>query len=195
MRRSACILVVVGMMLMATSALAENAISMKVTGPGVVNDSTLKVGEKVVFEIYTTTDTLRTGFTFGFALKSDDIKSVIHVADSGNGLNANGDIKGYDGWQDMSIWDLAGVFTVERDWDGQLPELIGFGGVSVKKGYHKELVPAKKLSFELIVPEVGTLVVDSSFYPPGGGWFYAAPKYIELLTSPGWDGPHVFKVK
>ncbi|MCK4632986.1 MAG: hypothetical protein KAT79_06915 [candidate division Zixibacteria bacterium] len=195
MKTKACILAVVGLMLLAVSAASENSVTMKVSGPGVVNDSTLKVGEKVTFEIYTTTEKKRTGFTLGFALKSDDIKSVIHVADSGNGLNANGDIKGYEGWQDKSVWDLAGVFAVERDWDGQVPELIGFGGISVKMGYLEELEPTKKLTFDIIVPEAGTLVVDSSFFPPGGGWYYSAPKHVELLTSPKWDGPHVFKVK
>jgi len=195
MRKNACILAIVGLLLLAVSAASENSITMKVSGPGVINDSTLKVGEQVTFEIYTTTDTIRTGFTFGFTLKSDDIKSITHVADSGNGLNANGDIKGYAGWQDKSIWDLAGVFAVERDWDGQIPELIGFGGISVKMGYPKELEPTKKLSFDVIVPEAGTLVVDSSFFPPAGGWYYSSPKHIELLNSPKWDGPHVFKVK
>ena len=182
MKKNGCILVVIGLLLLAVSAAAENSVTMKVSGPGVINDSTLKVGEKVTFEIYTSTDTTRTGFTLGFALKSDDI-------------NANGDIKGYAGWQDKSVWDLAGVFAVERDWDGRVPELIGFGGISVKKHYHKELEPTMKLSFDVIIPEAGTLVVDSSFFPPGGGWFYSAPKHIELLTSPKWDGPHVFKVK
>ncbi len=179
---------------LAAAAFSETAVSMKVTGPGVVNDTTLKAGEKVSFDIYTTTDTLRTGFTLGFTIKSPSIKKVIHVPDSGKGLNANGDIKGFNGWHDKSIWDLQGVFAVERDWDGQLPDLIGFGGVAVKIGYHKEVEPSKKLSFELVVPEPGTLVVDSAFFPPGGEWIFSAPENIELLHVPAWDGPHKFKV-
>ncbi|MDH4157525.1 MAG: hypothetical protein OEW00_09660 [candidate division Zixibacteria bacterium] len=179
---------------LAAAAFSATAVSMKVTGPGVVNDTTLKAGEKVSFDIYTTTDTLRTGFTLGFTIKSSDIKKVVHVSDSGKGLNANGDIKGYNGWQDKSIWDLQGVFAVERDWDGQLPDLIGFGGVAVKIGYRKEVEPSKKLSFELVVPETGTLVVDSAFFPPGGEWIFSAPEEIELLHVPAWDGPHKFKI-
>lgn len=194
MRLTTVLLALAMTVLIAAALVAENSISMKVSGPGVVNDSTLKAGEKVSFDIYTTTDTTRTGFTFGIGVKSDDIKNVIHVSDSGNGLNANGDIKGYNGWENRSVWDMNGIYTVERDWDGQLPELIGFGGIAIKMGYKKELEPTKKLSFELIVPEAGTLVVDSQFFPPGGGWYYAAPEDIELLTSPTWDGPHVFKV-
>lgn len=193
--RLTTVLLALAMTLMISAALvAENSISMKVSGPGVVNDSTLKAGEKVSFDIYTTTDTTRTGFTFGIGVKSDDIKSVIHVPDSGNGLNANGDIKGYNGWQDKSVWDMNGIYAVERDWDGQLPELIGFGGIAIKQGYKKELKPTKKLSFEMIIPDTGILVVDSQFFPPGGGWFYAYPNDEHKPLSPTWDGPHVYKV-
>jgi len=193
--RLTTLLLALAMTLILSAALAaENSISMKVSGPGVVNDSTLKAGEKVSFDIYTATDTTRNGFTFGIGVKSDDIKSVIHVPDSGNGLNANGDIKGYNGWQNRSVWDMNGIYAVERDWDGQLPDLIGFGGIAIKLGYKKEPEPTKKLSFEMIIPEPGKLVVDSQFFPPGGGWYYASPDDDSGPTVPSWDGPHVFKV-
>ena len=70
-------------------------ISVKVAlGAGAVNDSTIKAGEKVSLDIYLANDKPHRGMTFGFKLSSADIKAVVHVADSGNGLNKNGDIRG-----------------------------------------------------------------------------------------------------
>jgi len=86
------------------------------------------------------------------------------------------------------------VYVIDKDWDGVLPELLGFGGISVKQGYKKEVEPSKKLSFDLIIPETGTLVVDSSYYPPAGEWYYSSPQDIERLHKPSWGGPYTFKV-
>jgi len=111
------------------------SISMKLSGEGVVNDSTVKAGTPVSVDIYIENDSLFTGFSFGFTVTSPDIKNVIHVADSGNGLNKGGDIKGFNGWQDASIWNFGGVYAVERDWDGSLPDMIGFGGLCIQQEY------------------------------------------------------------
>ncbi len=180
------------LILVAGSAFADG-IKMKVSGPGVVNDSTLKAGEIVSFDIYCQTDVKRTGFTIGFSIKSPDIKTVIHVSDTGLALNENGDVKGYGGWEDKSVWDFAGVFAVERDWDGNLPDLLGFGGLSIKKGY-EDAEFGKKLSLEMIIPETGTLVIDSAYYPPGGKWLFSSPPRIAQQGAPDWGGPYKYKV-
>ena len=186
--------------LLATAALlaltigvaGAGSISMKLSGEGAVNDSTIKAGQPVSIDIYAANDSIYTGFSFGFALKSPDIKEIVHVADSGAGLNEKGDIKGYNGWQDHSIWDFGGVFTVERDWNGKMPELLGFGGLCVKNEYQPH-ENQKILSFDLIVPEAGTLVIDSAFYPPGGRWLMATPS-PDAVGEPDWLGPYTFKV-
>lgn len=179
-------------MLLAGASLA-GSVDMRISGPGAVNDSTIKAGETVSVDIYCANDTLRTGFTLGFQLMSGDIKSVVHVADKGNGLNDNGDIKGHNGWQDKSVWDFAGVMTVERSWDGTLPDTIGLGGLSIKKGYYSEKV-SKKMSFNIMVPEAGTLVIDSAYFPPGGKWLFSSPPRVAPAESPMWGGPYKFKV-
>lgn len=173
---------------LAASPLLAASISMKISGPGAVNDSTIKAGESVNFDIYMTNDAIYKGFSLGFEVSSPDIKQVTHVPDKGSGLNKNGDIKGYNGWNDRSIWDLAGVFIVEKDWNGLLPDLIGFGGVCKSMEYtpHKN---EKKLSFEMTIPEAGTIVVDSCFFPPTGYWLFTPPS-----ESPEWGGPYQFKV-
>jgi len=148
----------VALAVMAGAVLADD-VKIKISGPGAVDANTIKAGEKVSVDIYTATDTMRTGFTLGFALKSKDISRIIHVADSGNGLNENGDIKGYEGWNDKSVSDLK-----------------------------------KTISFEIIVPEPGTLVLDSAYYPPGGKWLFSSPPRLAGPSSPSWDGPHTFKV-
>ncbi|RKX23076.1 MAG: hypothetical protein DRP35_00350 [Candidatus Zixiibacteriota bacterium] len=188
-------IIVLSLIILTITAVMLNSaeIKMAVSGPGVINDSTLKVGEKVSFDIYVSNEIKRTGFTFGFAVKSPDIKTVVHVSDSGNGLNDNGDVKGYNGWQDNSIWDFAGVFAVERDWDGNLPELLGFGGLSIKKSYDVEEL-SKKLSMEMIIPESGTLVIDSAWYPPGGKWVFSSPPRIAPEAAPEWFGPYKYSV-
>ena len=174
------------------SSVLAGSVSMKISGPGAVNDSTIKVGEKVSVDIFIANDTVFRGYSLGFTVKSPTIKTVAHVVDSGNGLNDRGDIKGYNGWEDKSIWDFGGVFVVERDWDGELPELLGFGGLCIKKRYEQHEL-AKVLSFEMIVPEAGVITIDSSFFPPGGTWMFSAPP-PGRTEEPDWLGPYTFKV-
>ena len=174
------------------SSVLASSVSMKISGPGAVNDSTIKAGEKVSVDIYIANDSVFKGYSLGFTVKSPTIKTVVHVADSGNGLNDRGDIKGYNGWDDKSIWDFGGVFVVERDWDGELPEVLGFGGLSIKKIYEPHEL-AKVLSFEMIVPDTGVITIDSSFFPPGGTWMFSAPPPART-EEPDWLGPYTFKV-
>lgn len=171
----------------AGSAMAVD-ISMKISGPGAVNETTIKAGQPVSFDVYMANDSTWKGFTIGFQVKSPNIKTVIHPADSGKGLNARGDIKGYNGFNDKSVWDLNGVFIIDTAWNGTLPDTLGFGGICVKSSYMPH--PSQKnLSFEIIFPEAGTVVVDSSFFAPGGEWLFALPSH-----KPGWHGPYKFTV-
>ncbi|RKX25450.1 MAG: hypothetical protein DRP47_09805 [Candidatus Zixiibacteriota bacterium] len=175
-----------------TSLSLAGSISMKLSGPGAVNESTIKAGEPVSVDIYIANDSIYTGFSFGFSIVSKEIKNIIHVTDSGNGLNKNGDINGYNGWEDNSIWNFGGVFAVETDWDGTLPELIGFGGLCVQQEYKPHEIH-KCLSFDIIFPEPGIVVIDSAFYPPGGRWLFAGP-VSSSSHEPDWGGPYKFKV-
>ncbi|MEK7775272.1 MAG: hypothetical protein AAB305_05255 [Candidatus Zixiibacteriota bacterium] len=170
-----------------TSAMAVE-ISMKISGPGAVNETTIKAGQKVSFDVYMANDSSWKGFSIGFQVKSPTIKKVLHPADSGKGINARGDVKGYNGFQDKSIWDLSGVFVVDTLWNGTLPDTLGFGGICVKASYLPHPLQ-KNLSFDLIFPEAGIVVVDSSFYPPGGQWLFALPEH-----HPTWKGPYKFTV-
>ena len=184
--------IAVCLLALGVSPAVGNSVNLKISGPGAVNDSTIKTGENVCFDVYVANDTIYTGFSFGFSIESSTIKKVIHVADSGKGLNDAGDIKGHNGWNDQSIWDFGGVFTVEKDWDGQLPELLGFGGLCVKKQYQAHDA-IKVLSFEMMFPEAGTFTVDSSFFPPGGRWLFAAPPPGDT-DEPKWAGPYKYTI-
>jgi len=166
-------------------------ISAGVSGKGAVNDSTVIAGEPFSVDIYFANDSIQRAFTLGFKLTSDNIKQVVHVADSGKGLSTKGDIKGHNGWQDKSIWDFNGLFVVETNWDGALPDTIGFGGVCIKQAYNPH-EKQKCISLELVVPTEGTLVVDSSFWPPSGIWVFAGDD--QSARSPKWQGPYKFKV-
>ncbi len=181
---------------LATTAKATS-FGMKISGPGAVNDSTIKAGEKVSFDIYfTSNDTLK-AFSSGYKIFSNDISMVTHVIDSGKGLSKKGDVKGWNGWEDKSLWDFGGVWPAPKDWDGNLPDTIGFAGAVVKKTYAPH-ASMKVLSFEIIVPSVGTLMVDTTFYPPGGSWkVVVAPKEVgkkPIDMKPGWKGPYKWKV-
>lgn len=162
-------------------------IVFKLSGPGAVNDSTIKAGEKVSFDIWMSNLKPRRGLSIGFKLTSDDIKKIIHPADSGNGINKRGDVKGYNGWQDKSIFDLTGVLAAEKDWDGMLPDTLGFGALVVKNNYEPHDM-MKTLSFDVIIPTPGTLHIDSTYFPPGGNWQYG------LGGRPGWGGPYTYTV-
>jgi hypothetical protein len=180
-------------LVVATTASMAISVSMKLSGPGAVNDTTIKAGQKVSVDIYVANDTVVTGFTLGFSIKSPSIKSITHVYDSSKGLTEDGDVKAYNGWEDTSIWDFEGVFVSGKsDWDGQLPDLIGFGGVCFKNDYRPHDLK-RVLSFDIVVPDTGMIVVDSSFFPPGGNWMFAGPP-PDQIKVPKWGGPYKFKV-
>ena len=176
----------------AVTASAQTTITIGLSGPGAVNDSTIKVGQPVSVDIYwENKDADRRGFTTGFKLYSPTIKSVVHVADSGNGINPEGDIKATGGWEGTNTWDFTGIRAVPTNWDGNLPDTLGFGGLRAKIEYNAH--PRKKvLSWTMIVPEAGQIVVDSSFYRPGGVWAVADPDGNEI--PPVWKGPYKFTV-
>jgi hypothetical protein len=189
---------VVGVLLMVAFSLASAAtISMKLSGPGAVNDSTIKAGEKVSVDMYfSTKDTLK-AFSSGFKLYSKDIKQVVHVKDTVNGLGKTGDARGWNGWNDKSQWDFNGVWLALKNWDGALPDTIGFAAAVVKKIYapHES---KKVLSFEMIVPEAGTLTLDSTFFYPGMSWKVVLPPPVGTTTNgeakPIWKGPYTWRV-
>ncbi len=170
-----------------SATAAAGTIGLKISGPGVVDDSTVTVGEPFSVDIHVANDSIYTGFSFGFDITSEEITEIIHVADSGNGLNKQGDIKGHNGWQSHSIWNFGGVYAVESDWDGELPDLLGFGGLSINQDYEPHDL-TRVLSFELIIPEPGSIVVDSAFFPPGGRWMFATP-VPGTIDEPTWQGP------
>lgn len=177
---------------LAIPAMAANVI-LKISGKGAVNDSTIKAGEPVSVDLYIENDVVRTGFTLGLSIESNDFKTINHTPYVTGGMNENGDIQGHNGWQDKSVWDLGGVYVVERDWDGTLPDLIGFGGVSVRQEFKPRKL-FKALSFNLVMPDPGSLVIDSAFFPPGGKWLFASPPRIAPSENPGWGGPYHYKV-
>ena len=175
-------------LLVFTISAMAGSVSMKISGPGAVNDSTIQAGKEVSVDIYVSNDSLYTGFSFGFAFKSPDIKKIIHVSDSIPSLNKNGDVKGHNGWQDQSIWNFGGVYAVEKDWDGVMPELLGFGGLSIQQHYEPHDIQ-KCISVNMVIPETGTITIDSAFFAPSGRWLFAPPS-----TAPKWGGPYNIKV-
>lgn len=181
----------------ASMVLAANTeVSLKISGPGAVDSTTIKVGEPVNFDFYfaNNADGGR-GFTTGFCLKSEDIKKVTHVTDSGKGLNDEGDIKGYNGWQNTEVWDFAGVWTPRPDWDGVLPDTMGFAGAVVGTRYNKH-EKKKVLSWSLQFDEAGSVTVDSCFVRPGTVWqiIHVDADGNRTETKPSWGGPYTFKV-
>ena len=178
--------------LMAAGSAYSTDVYLGISGPGAVNDSTIKAGEKVTMEVHWSNDIndLR-GFTTGFKIVSSDVKKVKHVSDSGKGLNDNGDIKGHNGWENTQVWDFSGVWAVPVDWDGALPELVGFGGLVIKNKYQAHDM-MKVLSWDVVFDEAGTIVVDSAFFPPGGIWTVVDPKKGEI--PPKWHGPYKFTI-
>lgn len=171
-----------------SASLMAIDIDLKLSGKGVVNDSTVKAGEPFSVDVIITNDGNFKGFSFGFKLLSNDIESITHPADSGKGLNKNGDVKGYAEFADRSLFDLGGVYAVEKNWDGKFPELLGFGGISTKTFYEPHEA-AKKLSFDLLINEEGQFLIDSSFFPPSGKWLFVPPE-----SPPVWRGPYLFHV-
>jgi len=186
-------IVVLGLALVwAAAASGQTTISLSLSGPGAVNDSTIKVGQPVSVDIYwENKDPDRRGFTTGFRVSSPTIKTIVHVPDSGKGINPEGDLKAFGGWEGTGTWDFTGIRAVLTNWDGKLPDTVGFGGLRAKIEYNAH--PRKKvLSFTMIVPEAGEIVVDSSYYGSGRIWTIAAPGGKEI--PPAWKGPYKFKV-
>ncbi len=179
--------------LIALAAMAgATTVSMKISGPGAVNDSTIKAGEKVSFDLYFTNDKQLKGVSLGFKLYSKDIKTIVHVADSGKGLDKAGDVKGWNGWNDKSLWDFGGIWPALKNWDGNLPDTIGFAGLVAKKPFYAPHPIMKTLSFDVIVPTPGTIAIDTTFYPPGGSWKAVVVGNVNEL--PAWKGPYKWHV-
>lgn len=181
------IVTIIALVLLSSSIMASS-ISMKLSGAGAVNDSTIKMGEKVSIDLYFINDAEYRFLSLGFSFTSPDIKTVVHPADSGNGKNPHGDVKAFGNFADLSVWDMGGLHVVESDWDGQMPELLGFGGLCIHQIYppHES---EKKISIDLIFNEPGTIVIDSSFFPPLGEWLFSSPEH-----QPKWGGPYKFTV-
>lgn len=177
------------LVLLSASAGAAT-VAMKISGPGAVNDSTIKAGEKVSFDIYFATEKELKGFSAGFRFFSPDIAKMTHVSDTAKGLSKAGDIKGHNGWNDKSLWDFLNM-AVPKNWDGDLPDTIGFIEAVAKKTYgpHKDM---KVASITAIFSEPGTLMVDSTFYPPGGSWKIILGDRKDAF--PAWKGPYKWKV-
>ncbi|MDZ4722976.1 MAG: hypothetical protein SGI97_03600 [candidate division Zixibacteria bacterium] len=194
MRRSKSLALVLSGALMLSSSVMATGVSIKVSGAGAVNDSTIKAGQKVSLDIYYENDQKWMGFTSGFKISSPTIKKIEHAADTVKGLLENGSIKGHNGWQDRSVWDF-GFYVTQTDWDGNLPDIVGFAGLAARTGYQPQK-KSKMISIDIVVPEAGIIVVDSSFFPPGGYWKTARSSAAEgnVTGHPKWGGPYTFKV-
>jgi hypothetical protein len=183
------------LMLVLSAGMALSAtVSMKISGPGKVNDSTIKAGEKVSFDVYIMNEIDRKGLSVGFKFFSPDssIKQIKHPADSGKGMeNTAGDVKSWGPYNGHDMFDLLNS-AVSDDWDGKLPDNMGFMTHIMKKTYLK-LDNMKAYSMDVIVPNPGTLVVDSSFFGSGGVWMMVTEATMEPHI-PEWKGPYKFKV-
>ncbi len=183
---------------LAVSAMAApmTTVKMKLSGPGAVNDSTIKAGEKVSLDLYFGTKQELRAVSFGFRLYSPDIKSVQHVGDTAKGLTEAGDIHGSNGWNDFTKWDFLNR-AVLKNWDGALPDTLGFVAAVAKKKYmaHEEM---KIYSMDIVAATPGTLVMDTVFYEPGGSFkaILAPSGAMEPKQEerPLWKGPYKFKV-
>jgi hypothetical protein len=191
---------VVALCALLTSAGMAASVKMKLSGPGKVNDSTIKAGQKVALDIYLSNEKVHMGLSMGFKITSPDgtIKMVEHPVDSAKGAEgyngiegSKGDIKGSNGFESKALFDLINQ-VVPTDWDGKLPDVIGF----LMHGFKKRWQPmqeTKAFSIELVAPNAGTLVVDSSFFPPGGRWI-TTNENAAVVDVPTWGGPYKFKV-
>lgn len=184
--------------LLAPAAEAVN-VAMKLSGPGVVNDSTIKAGQKVSLDFYFDNASEYNGFSAGFRLFSPDksIKTVTYPADSGNGMNKRGNMKAFNGWETKQIFDF-GFWAPEPDADGNLPEVFGYAGVCMKQRWTPHAM-LKTCGMEFIAPTAGTLVVDSS---------NTSPHYLKVTRTqlaadttglpkteiPVWKGPYKITV-
>jgi len=193
MRSFTMTVVIISCLAVLAGAAYGASISLQISGKGAVDENTIKVGEPVSIDIYFVNDANRTGMTIGFGLTSDDIPEIVHLADSGSGLNERGDVKGHNDWATAEVWDLFGIFVVESDWDGKLPDVLGFGAVANEGNYAPHELE-KKLSFDIMVPTPGTLVIDSAYYPPSGKWMFSSPPQERPSHFPEWKGPYTFKV-
>jgi hypothetical protein len=186
-------LLIIGLVLMLGVTAMSATVKLQLSGPGKVNDSTIKAGQKVTVDVYLDNEKTRMGFSIGLKISSPDksIATIQHPADSGKGYEeSNGDIKGYNGFESKAIFDLL-CRPVLQDWDGKLPDLLGFVSMVFKKQWN--VMPMQKCySFDLIVPNAGSLRVDSSFFPPGGRWLFVSGPTDE--TIPKWMGPYKYTV-
>lgn len=196
--KKTCITLLIGFVMAAVSVFAApmTSVIMKLSGPGAVNDSTIKAGQRVSVNIYFGTKQELRALSLGLRLYSTDIKTIQHASDTGQALTEEGDIKGWNGWNDFTKWDFLNK-AVLKNWDGILPDTLGFVTAVAKKKYtpHEEM---KIYSIDLVIPEPGTIMIDTAFYPPGGSWKAVlapkAPGDHKTDERPSWKGPYKWTV-
>lgn len=170
----------------------ETIMRLKLSGPGAINDSTIRAGQPVSVDVYYSNSKTRRLFFMGLKFSSPDIKSVVHVGDSGKALNDHGDIKGHNGFDDHSIWDMRGTIVGSTDWDGTLPDIAGVGGVCIKQQFEPRPL-TKSLSFTMSFPTPGSVTVDTCSWGPrkiNSNQFLNG----DDREAPQWDGPYHFVV-
>ena len=131
MSKSILILLTVALCVIFAATAMSSTVSIKLSGAGKVNDSTIKAGQKVSLDIYFDNEVPRMGLSLGFRIFSPDksITTILHPADSGNGIEdskggVRGDIKGYNGFEDKAIFNLLNKAVI-TNWDGKLPDTMG----------------------------------------------------------------------
>lgn len=198
MSKSILILLTVALCVIFAATAMSSTVSIKLSGAGKVNDSTIKAGQKVSLDIYFDNEVPRMGLSLGFRIFSPDksITTILHPADSGNGIEdskggVRGDIKGYNGFEDKAIFNLLNKAVI-TNWDGKLPDTMGIMTMVFGKIWKPQPVQ-KCYSIDIIVPTAGLIAVDSSFFPPGGRWMMVTeankPEHF-----PTWKGPYKYKV-
>jgi hypothetical protein len=196
--KKTCAIFVFAVVAMAVSVVAApmTTVTMKLSGPGAVNDSTIKAGQKVSLDLYFAAKQELRAVSFGFRLYSPDIKAIQHVPDTAKGLTEVGDIKGANGWNDFTKWDFLNR-AVLKNWDGALPDTLGFVAAVAKKKYLPHEV-MKVYSIDIVAPGPGTIVMDTAFYEPGGSFKAIlapnGPEGAKQDERPLWKGPYKFKV-
>lgn len=159
--------------------------NLRLTGGGVIIDTTIYGDPITPDSIKIDTITAYTGITNGFAVYSPD--GATWTTTVGDTLGPLGETQ----------FDL--IFSINpKSITGSGADTIGFGGIAlagtgVVAGFDD--VPYAIT----IGPITGgasahgkTICLDSTFYPPTGEWLWASSIFTE--ARPTWDGPHCYTV-
>lgn len=169
---------------------AEVNVEVRFEGPRVSPNDTIHgldalvaVNSPVTFILSIETDVLLNSSALGFRVYSPDGSSAL--------ADWLGDITVLGDWASSDVWTLTGPVLDQSLFDGALPDIFLFGGVTSPLDVESGYGPAPMTDIATVegrfLVDNSIICIDTTFVPPSGEWLVTHSIEFERV-SPTWGG-------